>query len=87
MREQEAEKQEAPALNNLIFKHLQGLRISRKSTKMVFTRSGQVFENDKQIKAEGIAGDSDQYYNELDNRIREYFPSHFLILKISLLRM
>ena len=35
------------------------------------------FEIDKQIKAEGIAGDSDQYYNELDNRIREYFPNRF----------
>ena len=34
-------------------------------------------EIDKQIKAEGIAGDSDQYYNELDNRIREYFPTRF----------
>jgi len=34
-------------------------------------------EIDKQIKSEGIAGDSDAYYNELDKRLGEYFPQKF----------
>ena len=34
-------------------------------------------EIDKQIKSEGIAGDSDEYYNELDKRLGEYFPNKF----------
>jgi len=34
---------------------------------------------DKKIKAEGIAGDSDEYYNELNKRLREYFPSRFAV--------
>ena len=34
-------------------------------------------EIDKQIKGEGIAGDSDEYYNELDKRLGEYFPNKF----------
>lgn len=34
-------------------------------------------EIDKQIKSEGIAGDTDAYYNELDKRLGEYFPQKF----------
>jgi len=34
-------------------------------------------EIDKQIKGEGIAGDTDAYYNELDKRLSEYFPQKF----------
>ena len=34
-------------------------------------------EIDKQIKSEGIAGDTDAYYNELDKRLSEYFPQKF----------
>jgi hypothetical protein len=34
-------------------------------------------EIDKQIKNEGIAGDSNEYYNELDKRLGEYFPNKF----------
>ena len=34
-------------------------------------------EIDKQIKSEGIAGDTDAYYNELDKRLTEYFPQKF----------
>ena len=34
-------------------------------------------EIDKQIKSEGIAGDTDAYYNELDKRLAEYFPQKF----------
>jgi len=34
-------------------------------------------EIDKQIKGEGIAGDTDAYYNELDKRLTEYFPQKF----------
>ena len=34
-------------------------------------------EIDKQIKGEGIAGDTDAYYNELDKRLGEYFPQKF----------
>ena len=34
---------------------------------------------DKKIKAEGIAGDSDEYYNELNKRLKEYFPSRFAV--------
>jgi len=34
---------------------------------------------DKKIKAEGIAGDSDEYYNQLNKRLRDYFPSRFAV--------
>ena len=34
-------------------------------------------EIDKQVKSEGIAGDTDAYYNELDKRLSEYFPQKF----------
>ena len=31
----------------------------------------------KNILASGVAGDSDEYYNQLDKRIRNYFPNKF----------
>jgi hypothetical protein len=32
---------------------------------------------DARIKGEGIEVDSDEYYNELDKRLRDYFPQKF----------
>ena len=31
----------------------------------------------KNLIASGVAGDSDEYYNQLDKRIRSYFPNKF----------
>ena len=33
----------------------------------------------KNLIASGVAGDSDEYYNQLDKRIRNYFPNKFEI--------
>jgi hypothetical protein len=82
MREQEAEKQkEAPATQQPEIQASPKSKEWAEKNKEWFLQdqvmTSAAFEIDKQIKAEGIAGDSDQYYNELDNRIREYFPTRF----------
>jgi len=37
------------------------------------------FALDKKIKSEGIVGDSEMYYNELNRRLKEYFPGKFSV--------
>jgi len=81
MREQEAEKQKEQPVNNPdIQASPKAKEWAQKNNKWFMQdqiMTNAALELDKQIKAEGIAGDSEAYYNELDNRIREYFPSRF----------
>ena len=82
MREQEAEKQKEQPVEPQIPEIKASPKAQAWAEKNDWFMNDSIMttaalEIDKQIKSEGIAGDTDAYYNELDKRLTEYFPQKF----------